>query len=339
MQYAALGHTGVQVSRLCLGMMSYGSPEWQRWTLPYEAAEHFVRRALEIGINIFDTADFYSYGVSEEILGLALKKLARRSDVVVCTKVGLPMGKGVNDQGLSRLHILRALDASLRRLQTDHVDIYMIHDEDPRTPIEETIDVMADVVRSGRASYVGFSNLPAWKAAKAVFHGRYVARTMPRVAQIQYNLCFREDERDLLPLCASEGLGVMVYSPLARGWLAGNRAISNDVGERDAVRAESDAKAHALYGSTHDKTILEATRKVAVRHGVPPARIAMAWVLSRPAVSTMLCGVLEDSHLDEAVAAMSLVLSDEDVEELEGGYSAQALKSTSTAIAVSGTTR
>lgn len=339
MQYAALGHTGVRVSRLCLGMMSYGSPEWQRWTLPYEAAEHFVRRGLEAGINIFDTADFYSYGVSEEILGLALKKLTRREDVVICTKVGLPMGKGVNDQGLSRLHILRALDASLRRLRTDHVDIYMIHDEDPRMPIEETIDVMADIVRSGRASYVGFSNLPAWNAAKAVFHGRYVAHAMPRVAQIQYNLCFREDERDLLPLCTSEGLGVMVYSPLARGWLAGNRAGSNAVGERDAVRAEADAKAHALYGSAHDRAILEATRKVAVRHGVSPARIAMAWVLSRPAVSTMLCGVLEDSHLDEALAALDLILSEEDIEELERDYSAQALKSTSAAIAVSGSRR
>lgn len=336
MNFATLGTTGLQVSRLCLGMMSYGTPDWQRWTLGYGAAEHFVRRALDAGINVFDTADFYSYGASEEMLGRAIRTLTRRDQVVISTKVGLPMGPGVNDRGLSRAHVMRALDASLRRLGTDYVDIYMIHDEDPATPIEETMAVMADIVRSGRAAYVGFSNLPAWKAAKAVFHGRYVAGCMPRVAQLQYNLCFREEERDLLPLCASEGLGVMVYSPLARGWLAGARAGAGPASERDAVRARSDAKAQALYGTDHDRAVLAATSAVAARHGVPTARIAMAWVLSRPVVSTMLCGVLEDAHLDEALAALEVRLGAEDLRELEACYTAQPPKSTSTAVAVGG---
>ena len=331
MQYSLLGQTGVPVSRLCLGMMSYGSPDWQRWTLPYDAAEHFVGRALQAGITMFDTADFYSEGASEEFLGRAIKALTKREDVIICTKVGLPMGGAATSRGLSRKHITQALDASLRRLLTDHVDVYMIHDEDPHTPIEETVDVMADVVRSGKASYVGFSNLPAWKAATAVFHGKYKAGCTPRVAQVQYNLCFREDERDMLPLCAAEGIGVMVYSPLARGWLAGNRVLSGAIGPRDAVRAQTDAKAEALYGNAQDRAILDIASAVAERHAIPVARLAMAWVLANPSVSTMLCGVLEDSHLDEALAALDVVLTPEDMAELASCYAPQALKSTGTA--------
>lgn len=336
MHYSPLGATGTQVSRLCLGMMSYGSPDWARWTLPYDTAEHFVRRALDVGINAFDTADFYSRGLSEEILGRAIKTLTQRDQVVISTKVGLPMGDGVNATGLSRAHILRAIDASLKRLQTDYVDIYMIHDEDPRTPIEETMDVMADLVRSGKASYVGFSNLPAWKAAKATYYGKYVKHCTPRVAQIQYNLCFREDERDMLPLCAAEGLGVMVYSPLARGLLASGKPGSQPTSARDAARLQSDVKARALYGAAQDLNVVEVARGVAERHAVPVARIAMAWVLANAAVSTMLCGVLEDSHLDEALAALDVRLTDADMAEFAACYEARPLKSTGTNLVLAG---
>jgi aryl-alcohol dehydrogenase-like predicted oxidoreductase len=326
-QYSTLGDTGIQVSKLCLGMMSYGSPKWQRWALPYESGEHFVRRALEAGINFFDTADFYSYGVSEEILGRAVKTLTERRNIVLSTKVGLPMSAKPTDVGLSRKHLVQAVDASLRRLQTDYVDIYMLHDEDPRTPIEETMDVMVDLVKSGKVLYVGFSNLPTWKAAHAVYYGKYHLRSKPKVSQIQYNLCYREDERDMLPLCVQEKLGVMVYSPLARGWLAGNRTGAS-MGNKDALRAESDAKARSLYGSEQDAEILKVAAVVAGRHGVRISRVAMAWILSNPAVSSMICGVLEDAHLDEAIAALDLELNPEDLEELAGCYQAQQVKST-----------
>lgn len=327
MKYSILGDSGVVVSKLCLGMMSFGSPDWQRWTLPYEMASNFVKRALDAGINFFDTADFYSFGESEEFLGRAIQELTRRDHVVISTKVGLPMSPDKNDVGLSRKHIVTALDASLRRLKTDYVDIYMLHDEDPRTPIEETMSVMSDLVRTGKVLYIGFSNLPAWKAAHCVYFGKYSLRIMPRVAQIQYNLCYREDERDLLPMCRHEGLGVMVYSPLARGFLAGNRT-SDKLSDRDALRASTDAKAHSLYGTEQDQAVLATASRIATRLGVPVSRVAMSWVLSNPSVSTIICGVLEESHLSEAVASVDLQLSQEDLEELNRCYSAQPLKTT-----------
>ncbi len=319
-------------------MMSYGDPAWQRWTLPYESGEHFVRRALAAGINFFDTADFYSFGRSEEILGEAIGKLTERRNVVISTKVGLPMGKHPTDAGLSRKHMFQALEASLRRLRTDYVDVYMIHEEDPRTPLEETMDVMAELVRSGKVLYVGFSNLPAWKAAQAVYYGKYRLGVKPKVAQVQYNLCYREDERDLLPLSIQEGLGVMAYSPLARGWLAGIRA-GGALGAKDALRAQSDAKAQQLYGSAQDRAILAAASRIAARREVPVSRVAMSWVLANPnpAVSTMICGVLEDSHLDEALAALELELTHEEIDELSALYSAQPVKSTGLAAVLAAT--
>jgi 1-deoxyxylulose-5-phosphate synthase len=307
--------------------MSFGSPDWQRWTLPYEMAVNFVKSALDAGINFFDTADFYSFGESEEFLGRAIQELTRRDHVVISTKVGLPMSPDKNDVGLSRKHIVTALDASLRRLKTDYVDIYMLHDEDLRTPIEETMSVMSDLVRTGKVLYIGFSNLPAWKAAHCAYFGKYSLRVTPRVAQIQYNLCYREDERDLLPMCRHEGLGVMAYSPLARGFLAGNR-VSNRLSDRDALRASTDAKAHSLYGTAQDQAVLSTASRIATRLGVPVSRVAMSWVLSNSSVSTIICGVLEESHLSEAVASVDLQLSQEDLEELNRCYSAQPLKTT-----------
>ncbi|ARP98018.1 aldo/keto reductase [Pseudorhodoplanes sinuspersici] len=327
MKYSNLGDSGIKVSKLCLGMMSFGEREWQKWTLPSEASMHFVKRSLEAGINVFDTADFYSYGRSEEFLGNAIRSLTDRKKVVISTKAGLPMSPDQNDRGLSRKHLLDSVHESLKRLQTDYIDVFMIHEEDPFTPIEETMGVMAELVRSGKVLYVGFSNLPAWKAAHAVYFGKYACNAKPRVAQIQYNLCYREDERDLIPLCRHENLGIMVYSPLARGWLAGNRT-GGALSERDALRAETDAKAHSLYGTSQDRAILNVASDIAARLNVPVARVAMSWVLSNPAISTLICGVLEDSHLDEAIAAVDLELPLEDLKKLESCYTAQATKST-----------
>ncbi|MBO9333169.1 aldo/keto reductase [Achromobacter denitrificans] len=329
MEYATLGNTGIRVSRLCLGMMSYGSPDWQKWVLPAEAGEHFVRRALDSGINFFDTADFYSYGESERVLGDALARLAARDQVVICTKVGLPMHGGVNGGGLSRKAIRARIDDSLKRLRTDHVDIYMLHQPDPLTPIEETLDAMHELVRDGKVLYAGASNYPAWATAKLAYASRYVHRRGWSVAQIQYNLCYREDERDLLPLCDDERIGVMVYSPLARGWLAS--AGDTDVAAMsasEAKRAETDRKAHSLYGNDVDIAVRACVAKLAKARGIPMARLAMSWVLARPAVTSLLCGALEDAHLDEALAALETRLSDDELAELDAAYRPQPSKDT-----------
>ncbi|EIF32029.1 putative oxidoreductase, aryl-alcohol dehydrogenase like protein [Burkholderia sp. Ch1-1] len=329
MEYATLGRSGVQVSRLCLGMMSYGSPDWQKWVLPADAGEHFVRRALDSGINFFDTADFYSYGESERVLGDAIAKLTSRHDVVVCTKVGLPMDGGVNGGGLSRKAIRSRVEDSLRRLRTDYVDIYLLHQPDPLTPVEETLDAMHELVREGKVLYAGASNYPAWAMAKLAYASRYVHRSRWSVAQVQYNLCYREDERDLLPLCDAEGIGVMVYSPLARGWLAS--AGPEDVSAMSGLelkRLETDRKAHSLYGNETDTAVRACLAVLAAKRGIPMARLAMSWVLSRPTVTSLLCGVLQDNHLDEALAALEVKLSAEEIAELDAAYRPQVLKDT-----------
>lgn len=329
MKYTNLGRSGLQVSRLCLGMMSYGASSWQPWVLPAQAGEHFVRRALDSGINFFDTADFYSYGASEEILGKAIAEMTSRDQVVLSTKAGLPMRPGANGGGLSRKHIRESLHASLRRLRTDYVDVFLLHQPDPCTSLEETLDAVKDLVREGKILYFGASNFPAWMLAKAAYTSRHSRELPVSVAQIQYNLCYREDERDVLPLSRDEGLGLMVYSPLARGWLAGNRAGAQQAqSKNEAARAATDAKAHSLYGSVGDRAVLARVMELAQRRDVPPARVAMSWVLSRPEVSAVLCGVLDDSHLDEALLALDLDLDPDDIAFLESAYQPQALKET-----------
>lgn len=326
MKYRRLGHSGLEVSAVCLGMMSYGSPAWQPWVLPGDEATGFVRQALERGINAFDTADFYSHGASEEALGIALRQVAKRHEVVIATKAGLPMGPGPNRGGLSRKHLLASVDASLRRLQTDHVDLFQLHRADPHTPLEETLDALDHLVRTGRALHVGASNHEAWQIAPAVLRARTGGQAPLASMQIQYNLAYREAERDLIPLCTTHGVGLLVYSPLARGWLAGNRLHGSAMSEREALRAGADLKAHALYGNAGDVQVAEQLGRLAAARGVPPARLAMAWLQQRPGIASVICGALEPQHIEEACLAVELVLGDEECRLLESAYQPQAIK-------------
>ena len=309
MRYVKLGSSGLKVSRICLGMMSYGNPEQREWILPEDAAEPIVRRAVEAGVTFFDTADMYSGGMSEEVTGRLLGKLfARRDDYVLATKVYFPMGPGPNDRGLSRKHVLSAIDASLARLGTDHVDLYQIHRWDHETPIEETMEALHDVVRAGKARYIGASSMYAWQFAKAQHAGatRFVSM------QNHYNLAYREEEREMLPLCLDQGVGVLPWSPLARGLLTGGRG-------RRTVRAGTDALAASMYTEA-DLDVVDAVCAVAADRDVPPARVALAWLLGRPGVTAPIVGATRIGHLDDAVAAVDLVLSDEEVARLEAPY-------------------
>ncbi len=320
MQYVRLGASGLKVSRICLGMMSYGDPAWRDWVLGEEAAEPIVRRAVEAGVTFFDTADMYSLGASEEVTGRLLGRLfGRREDYVLATKVYNPMGDGPNDRGLSRKHVLAGIDASLRRLGTDHVDLYQIHRFDPETPVEETMEALHDVVRAGKARYLGASSMYAWQFAGmqhvAERHGwtRFVAM------QNHYNLLYREEEREMLPLCRATGVGVIPWSPLARGVLAGNRGRGQ---ERRTTRAASDAFADDLYGEA-DFDVVDAVTAVAADRGVSPAQVALAWLLGRPGVTAPIVGATRSEHLDDAVAAVGLALTEQEVARLEGPYRAR----------------
>ncbi|QKV95636.1 aldo/keto reductase [Streptomyces sp. NA02950] len=317
MEYARLGTSGVKVSRICLGMMSYGSPEHRPWQLDIDAARPIVRRAVEGGVTFFDTADMYAMGRSEEITGELLRELfPRREDYVLATKVYSPMGPGPNDRGLSRKHIMAGIDASLRRLGTDHVDLYQIHRFDPETPVEETMEALHDVVRAGKARYIGASSMYAWQFAKsqhtAAAHGwtRFVSM------QNHYNLLYREEEREMNPLCLDQGVGVIPWSPLARGLLAGNR-------DRDrsgpTTRARNDAMVEKWYADA-EFDIVDATRAVAAERGVAPARVALAWLLGSPAVTAPVVGATKTAHLDDAVAAVELELDEAEVARLEAPY-------------------
>ena len=316
MNYVRLGTTGLKVSRICLGMMTYGASKWRPWVLDEEASRPFVKRALELGINFFDTADMYSDGASEEVLGRAIRDFAPREDVVIATKVFNPMGPGPNDRGLSRKHILDAIDASLKRLGMDHVDLYQLHRYDPETPIEETLEALNDVVRAGKARYIGASSMFAWQFAQAlaVSDRRGFARFVSM--QNHYNLAYREEEREMLPLCRAEGIGVLPWSPLARGLLAGSRRAGL---EGDTSRAKSDDYAHRLYEDS-DLQVANRVVEAARRRGVAPARVALAWLLSRPDVTAPIVGASRLEHLDDAVAALDLSLSDEECRLLEEPY-------------------
>jgi 1-deoxyxylulose-5-phosphate synthase len=316
LEYVNLGATGLRVSRVCLGMMSYGNDSDRPWVLDEAAAEPIVRKAVEGGITFFDTADVYSQGASEVATGRLLSKLLRREEMVIATKVHGRMGPGENDRGLSRKHILAAIDASLGRLGMDHVDLYQIHRWDPATPIEETMEALHDVVRAGKARYIGASSMYAWQFAKAQHVAERNGWTPFVSMQNHYNLVYREEEREMIPLCIDHGVGVIPWSPLARGLLAGNRTRG---GERRTTRADTDAFADRLY-SDADFDVVDRAAEVAAERGVPPAQVALAWLLQRPGVTAPIVGATKPEHLDDALAAERLTLRPEEVARLEEPY-------------------
>jgi 1-deoxyxylulose-5-phosphate synthase len=316
MEYVRLGPTELNVSRICLGMMSYGDPDWREWLLPEEAAEPIVRRAVEAGVTFFDTADMYSNGRSEEITGRLLAKLfARRDDYVLATKVYFPMGPGPDDRGLSRKHILAAIDASLTRLGVEYVDLYQIHRWDDETPIEETMAALHDVVQAGKARYIGASSMYAWQFAKAQHIAEAAGGTAFVSMQNHYNLVYREEEREMIPLCLDQGVEVIPWSPLARGFLAGGRERG---GERTTVRAGSDRVAEMYEDADFD--VVDVVREVAEERGLPPAQIALAWLLAKPAVAAPIVGATKLRHLEDAIAATDVTLSEEEAARLEAPY-------------------
>ncbi len=318
MEYTRLGSTGMQVSRICLGMMSYGSPLWRDWVLDLEASRPLVRSAVEAGITFFDTADMYSLGVSEEITGTLLRELfTRRDDYVLGTKVFHPMSEGRNDRGLSRKHIMASIDASLRRLGTDHVDLYQIHRWDPDTPIEETMEALHDVVRAGKARYLGASSMYAWQFATAQFTADLHGWTRFVSMQDHYNLLYREEEREMHPLCVDQGIGVIPWSPLARGMLAGTRTRD----ARATTRSRSDSIADRYYGDA-DFDVVDAVREVADARGLPPAQVALAWLLHKSVITAPIIGATKPGHIEDAVAAVDVELSAAEIAALEAPYAA-----------------
>jgi aryl-alcohol dehydrogenase (NADP+) len=315
MKYAKLGGTGLTVSRVCLGCMSYGDPGRGNhpWSLDEQASRPFFERALELGINFFDTANVYSDGSSEEITGRAIAALTDREDVVIATKVHGRMHAGANGGGLSRKAILREIDASLRRLGTDYVDLYQIHRWDHRTPIEETLEALHDVVKTGKARYIGASSMYAWQFAKALYTADLHGWTRFVSMQDHYNLLHREEEREMLPLCADQGIGVIPWSPLARG------RLTRDWDETTA-RSETDEFGRALYSAPSDRVVAERVASVAEARGVPRAQVALAWMYSKDVVTAPIIGATKPHHLDDAVAAVELELSDEEIKALEDPY-------------------
>jgi aryl-alcohol dehydrogenase (NADP+) len=318
MKYSRLGKTGLQVSRICLGMMSYGTSKWRPWVLDEGDSRPFFQKAVEAGINFFDTADIYSLGISEELTGKFVKEfIPNRDEAVVATKVFNPMGSKPNQGGLSRKHIMDGIDASLKRLQMDYVDLYQIHRWDYHTPIEETMEALHDVVKAGKARYIGASSMYAWQFAKALYTADYHGWTRFVSMQNHYNLVYREEEREMNPLCLAEGIGSIPWSPLARGFLTGTRKR----GESHATsRAETDEFAHQMYYEDKDFDVVERVVELANARGVKPAQIALAWVLHKPVVNAPIIGATKMHHLDEAIAALDIKLSEDDMKYLEELY-------------------
>jgi 1-deoxyxylulose-5-phosphate synthase len=314
MEYTNLGSTGTRVSRLCLGCMTYGSKKWREWVLDEEQGRPFIQRALELGFNFFDTADMYSLGRSEEVLGRALKDFGpSRDKVVIATKVFFPMGDDPNQKGLSRKHILHAIDDSLRRLGTDYVDLYQIHRFDYDTRIEETLEALHDVVKAGKARYIGASSMFAWQFARMLYTSDRHHWTRFATMQNHYNLVYREEEREMVPLCLEEGVGLLPWSPLARGLLAGNRKAGTE-------RSKQDDYAQKLYTREADNRVVDAVQDLAKERGVPPAQIALAWLLHKPGVTAPIIGASKPNHLEDAVAALAIKLSKAEIERLEAVY-------------------
>lgn len=317
MDYVNFGNTGLKVSRLCLGCMTYGDPEWRPWVLDEEASRPLIQAALDAGINFFDTANIYSLGASERVIGSILRGTGvPRDQLVIASKVHGKMGEGPNDRGLSRKHIMEQIDASLKRLGMDYVDLYQIHRFDPETPIEETVEALNDVVRAGKALYVGASSMWTWQFARM----REIQRTRGWATfvsmQNYYNLVGREEEREMMPYCAAEGVAVMPWSPLARGYLAGS-----GVGSNATVRAKTDTVAEMLkIGSKEDETIRATVSEIAEELKVRPAQVALAWVLTKPFVTSPIVGASKPHHLDDALGALEIELSPEHIEKLEAPY-------------------
>ncbi len=317
MEYTNLGRTGLKVSRLCLGCMTYGTLKWREWILDEDASRPFFKRALEAGINFFDTADAYSNGVSEEVTGRALRDFTQRDQVIIATKVFYAMGSGPNDRGLSRKHIFDSIDASLRRLNTDYVDLYQIHRWDDTTPIEETLEALNDVVRAGKARYIGASSMSAWQFAKALYVTDLNGWTRFVSMQNHYNLVYREEEREMIPLCRDQGIGLIPWSPLARGFLAGNRTRDK---RDETTRSQVDAFAHELYYQEKDFTIVERVTELAQKRGVSNAQIALAWILQQPGVTAPIIGATKMNQLEEAIRALEIKLSDDECTYLQELY-------------------
>jgi len=322
MDYISLGHTGLKVSRLCLGMMTYGTPQWRSWVLDEDHSRPIIKRAVEAGLNFFDTANMYSLGASEEITGRALREFARREEVVIATKVYFPMGDKPNQGSLSRKHIFEAIDASLKRLGTDYVDLYQIHRWDTATPIEETMEALHDVVKAGKARYLGASSMFAWQFCKAQAVAGLNHWTKFVAMQNHYNLIYREEEREMIPACREMGVAVIPWSPLARGFLAGNR--THDKGG-ETERSKTDNYAHQMYYAESDFKVADQNEKLAKRLGVSPAQLALAWLLHKPGVTAPIIGASKLYQLEEAVAALSIRVSDEDKQLLEEHYQPHAV--------------
>jgi aryl-alcohol dehydrogenase-like predicted oxidoreductase len=317
MEYVRLGSTGLKVSRVCLGCMSYGvATESNPWVLNEEQSRPYIKRALEAGINFFDTANVYANGTSEEHLGRALKDFAKRDEVVIATKVRFPMGKGPNDYGLSRKHIMNSIDASLKRLGTDYVDLYQIHRWDYETSIEETMEALHDIVRAGKARYIGGSAMFAWQFAKAQYTADLHGWTRFVSMQNHYNLIYREEEREMIPFCQDQGVGVIPFSPLARGVLA--RKPSQ--GQEETIRYQSDLLARSRYAQEDNLTTVERVSEVADARGLPMAQVALAWMYSRPFVNAPIIGATKPHHMDDALAALSVQLTAEEIARLEEPY-------------------
>jgi 1-deoxyxylulose-5-phosphate synthase len=318
MELVNLGRSGLKVSRLCLGCMTYGTPKWRPWVLDEEASRPFYRRAWDAGINFFDTADMYSDGVSEEVLGRALRDLAiPRERVVIATKVYHPMGPTPNEGGLSRKHIMHGIDASLRRLRLDYVDLYQIHRFDATTPVEETLTALNAVVRAGKALYVGASSMFAWQMATMLHASERLGLARFISMQNHYNLIYREEEREMNPLCRAEGVGLIPWSPLARGFLAGNRRKA-DFGE--TTRAKTDDYAQRLYYQDSDFAVVDRLTEVANKRGASNAQVALAWLLHLTGVVAPIIGASKPHHLDDALAALDLKLAPEELRALEEPY-------------------
>jgi aryl-alcohol dehydrogenase (NADP+) len=314
MEYINLGSTGLKVSRICLGCMTYGSSNWRQWVLNEEEGRPFIKQAIEQGINFFDTADMYSLGKSEEVLGRALKDFGpSRDKLIIATKVFFPLGDDPNQKGLSRKHIMHAIDDSLRRLGTDYVDLYQIHRFDYETPIEETLGALHDVVKSGKARYIGASSMFAWQFAKMLSTSDRLGLTRFVTMQNHYNLVYREEEREMVPLCQAEGVGLLPWSPLARGLLAGNR-------KAETLRSKEDDYSKKLYTQEADDRVVDCVAQVAKDRGVPPAQVALAWLLQKSQVTAPIVGASKPHHLQDAVAAVSLKLTQQEISQVESVY-------------------
>jgi len=324
MQYRRLGQTGMTVSRICLGCMSYGSSSWRPWVLTEEAARPFFRQALDAGINFFDTADMYSLGVSEEITGRALREMARLEEIVIATKVFWPMGPGQNMAGLSRKHVVQACEASLRRLGIDTIDLYQIHRFDSATPIDETLRALDDLVRAGKVRYIGASSGFAWQMMRALSVSERSGWARFVSMQNHYNLLYREEEREMIPLCEAEGIAVNPWSPLARGLLA---RAEDRFGEGSGTsRGATDTIGPKLYDTPGDADVVAAVRRVSQARGITPAEVSLAWLLSRPAVVAPIVGATKPEHLGAAVRALDVSLTSEEIAALEAPYGPHSVK-------------